>query len=180
VQGQGNIFDGSTVHAFDFKYENARVIRYTGPNQTYPARWKKPQRELEVRTPLAGHEGKFVVCVMKVTVHEGVYMGSGASITEVSQADYQARKANPETPAVPPGPELPSEVSNLSVTSIPAGADIEVDGELAGVTPYSLQLSLGEHTIVMRKAGYRSWERKMKVVAGEINLNADLEPESQK
>lgn len=43
-----------------------------------------------------------------------------------------------------------------------------------------LQLNVGEHTITLSKTGYKPWQRKMKVVTGEINLNADLEPENPK
>jgi len=178
VNGQGNVMDGSTVHAFDFKYENYRVIRFTAPNQTYPAKWKKPQRELEVLAPDIGHEGKYITCDMDTTVHEGVYAGRGSGIREVSQADYLALKARPGKAAASPGQEQPADVSNLSVTSNPPSADIEVDSELMGMTPSVLQLSVGEHTIALRKAGYKLWQRKMKIVAGDIKLNADLEPET--
>jgi hypothetical protein len=180
VNGQGNVMDGSTVHAFDFKYVNDHVVRFTAPNQTYPARWKKPQRELEVLAPDVGHEGKYMTCDMDTTVHAGVYVGRGGGITEISQDDYQARQAHPETTAASQGQEEPATTSNLSVTSNPASAEIEVDGELMGMTPSVLQLSVGEHTIALRKAGYKLWQRKMKVVAGEIKLNADLEPETSK
>jgi hypothetical protein len=176
VKGQGNIMDGSSVHAFEFTYASDRVVRYTAPGQTYGARWKKPQRVLEVHAPIVGHEGKFVTCDMDTTVHEGVYVGRGSAITEISQADYRARKAQPETPAPTPSQEQPAAVSNISVTSNPAGADIEVDGEVMGMTPSVLQLSVGEHTVALHKAGFKVWQRKMKVGAGEIRLNADLEP----
>ena len=178
VNGLGNVMDGSTVHAFDFKYENYRVIRFTAPNQTYPAKWKKPQRELEVVAPDVGHEGKYITVDMDTTVREGVYVGRGSGIREVSQADYLALKSQPEPAAASPGQEQPADISSLSVTSNPPSADIEVDGELMGMTPSVLQLNVGEHTIALRKAGYKLWQRKMKVVAGDIKLNADLEPET--
>jgi hypothetical protein len=171
VNGQGNVMNGSAVQAFDFKYENDRVIRATSPDQTYLARWKKPQRQLEVLAPEIGHEGKYMSCTMDTTVREGVYVGRGSRINEISQDEYKARKSQPEPPAT---------ASNLSVTSNPADADIEVDGELMGMTPSELQLSIGEHTIVLRKTGYKPWQRKMKVVPGDIKLNADLEPETPK
>jgi hypothetical protein len=30
----------------------------------------------------------------------------------------------------------------------------------------------------LRKTGYKLWQRRMKVVTGEIKLNGDLEPEN--
>ncbi len=197
VSGQGNIIDGGAVRAFDFKYQDAQVARHTLANQSYPARWKKPQRELEVLTPDVGHEGKYIAFEMDTTVLEGVYVGRGASMAEVSQAEYLAQKAKGQTttsasagqpagaasaleqpPAAPGTSEQPAATSSLSITSTPAGADIDVDGELVGMTPSVLQLSLGEHTIVLHKASFKDWQRKMKVVAGDIKLNADLEPAS--
>ncbi len=175
VNGHGNLIDGGSVHAFDFKYENSQVARHTLENQSYPARWKKAQRELEVLAPDVGHEGKYITFEMDTTVHEGVYVGRGAKMAEVSQQDYQTQKTNEQT-AAGSNPGQPAATSSLSVTSTPAGADIEVDGQLVGMTPSVLQLGLGEHTIVLHKAGFKDWQRKMKLVAGEIKLDADLEP----
>ena len=62
--------------------------------------------------------------------------------------------------------------------SAPDGAEIEIDGEFAGNTPFTLQLGPGEHKISVSKAGYKTWEKKLKLAAGEINLNAELQPET--
>lgn len=68
----------------------------------------------------------------------------------------------------------------LSVGSEPSGADIEVDGSFVGNTPSEVQVSDGEHTISVKKAGFTKWERKLKVSAGSnIHLNAELQKESQ-
>jgi hypothetical protein len=176
VNGQGNLMEGSTVHAIDFKYEDIIVARVTAVNQTYPARWKKPQRELEVQIPEIGHEGKYQTVSMVLTVREGVYAGRGSGVHEISQADYAARKAPPAAAAVSPAPEQAAATSKISVMSNPASAEIEVDGEFMGMTPSVLELSVGEHTIALHKAGYKLWQRKMKVVEGDVNMNADLEP----
>jgi hypothetical protein len=63
----------------------------------------------------------------------------------------------------------------VSFTSTPSGADIEVDGSFVGNTPSSVELATGDHSVVIRKAGYNAWERKLKVMSGDIKLNADLE-----
>lgn len=69
-------------------------------------------------------------------------------------------------------PEL---AAKLDVSSTPAGADIEIDGAFAGSTPSSLSLSTGDHTVAVKKNGYRAWERKIKITGGNINLAAELE-----
>lgn len=63
----------------------------------------------------------------------------------------------------------------LSVTSKPDGADIEVDGAFVGSTPSVIELSQGEHSVVIRKTGYKPWERKLRLAGGDVKLNADLE-----
>ncbi len=63
----------------------------------------------------------------------------------------------------------------LSVISTPDGADIEVDGSFMGNTPSSIELTAGDHTVVVKKAGYAPWERKLKLTGGDIKLNAELQ-----
>lgn len=180
VTGRGNVGDGPTVHAFDFKYDCSIHVRLTLPKETYLAKWKKPRLELELLIPDIGKEGKYETCELQTTVREGVYVKTGQGLIEMSQNDYKARKAPPETAEGPQGQEQSAVISKLSVTSNPDSAEIEVDGELMGTTPSVLQLSVGEHTITLHKTGYKLWQRKMKVVTGEIKLNADLEPENPK
>lgn len=66
--------------------------------------------------------------------------------------------------------------AKLQVESSPPGADIEVDGSFVGNTPSDVQLAEGEHTVTVKKAGFKDWERKLKVSAGSnVHLNAELE-----
>jgi hypothetical protein len=72
-----------------------------------------------------------------------------------------------------PMPEMKG--AKLSVSSSPAGADIEVNGSFVGNTPSNIELPSGEHVIAVKKSGYKQWERKIKVTGGDVNLNAELE-----
>ncbi len=66
--------------------------------------------------------------------------------------------------------------ARLSVASSPSGADIEVDGSFVGNTPSDVQVPEGEHTISVKKAGFKDWERKMKVSGGSsVHVDAELE-----
>jgi len=90
-------------------------------------------------------------------------------------------------PAVPTGPAQgataggssgnPSAASaKLHVESDPPGADIEVDGSFVGNTPSDVQVAEGEHAVTVKKAGFKDWERKVKVSGGSsVNLNSELE-----
>jgi hypothetical protein len=64
----------------------------------------------------------------------------------------------------------------LSVASVPSGADITVDGSFVGNTPSDVQVPEGEHTVAVKRAGFKEWERKMKISGGSsVHLSAELE-----
>ena len=89
------------------------------------------------------------------------------------------KSVTPAAPSAPAAPETAqggnSPVPRVSVASTPDGADIEVDGSFVGNTPSIIELSPGEHTVVVKKPGYQQWQRKLKVTGGEIKLNANLQ-----
>lgn len=76
-----------------------------------------------------------------------------------------------------PGATNPAGSSGVKVqvASDPAGADIEVDGSFVGNTPSTIELTVGEHTVVVKKAGFKTWERNIKTSGGSISLAAQLE-----
>ena len=180
VNGRGNVGDGTAKHAFDFKYDSNIRVRLTLRNETYLAKWKKPQHELEVLVPEIGKDGRYQACDMLTTVHEGALVRTSQGLIEMSQDDYKARQERREAAKAAQAQGQPAAVSNLSVTSNPDSAEIEVDGALMGTTPSVFHLDVGTHTITLHKTGYKPWERKMMLVTGEIKLNADLEPENPK
>jgi hypothetical protein len=58
---------------------------------------------------------------------------------------------------------------------VPDGAEIEIDGSFMGNAPSSLLLEPGNHKVVIRKSGYKAWERTLKVSGGDVNIKAELE-----
>ena len=74
--------------------------------------------------------------------------------------------------ALAPAPEM---LAKITVASTPSGADIEVDGNFVGNTPSSIDLTPGDHVVVIKKSGYKDWQRKNKTTAGAINLTPELE-----
>lgn len=71
-------------------------------------------------------------------------------------------------------PASPS--AKLQLESNPSGADIELDGSFVGNTPSDVTVAEGEHTITVKKSGFKDWERKMKISAGSnVHLSAELE-----
>ena len=79
--------------------------------------------------------------------------------------------------AVAPGPAKAATVK-LAIVSTPDAADIEVDGSFMGNTPSAIELTPGEHAIVVTKNGYKPWQRKIKLAPGDIKLNAQLETDT--
>jgi hypothetical protein len=66
--------------------------------------------------------------------------------------------------------------AKLQLESTPSGADIEIDGSFVGNAPSDVQVTEGEHTVSVKKAGFKDWERKVKVNGGSsIRLSAELE-----
>jgi hypothetical protein len=65
--------------------------------------------------------------------------------------------------------------TRLRVSSEPDGADIEVDGDFVGNTPSTIEAQPGDHSVVVKKRGFKIWERKIKLSGGDIRLNAELE-----
>lgn len=65
--------------------------------------------------------------------------------------------------------------ASIEITSTPPGADIESDGNFVGNTPSTIGASPGEHTISIKRNGYKVWERKIKVSSGKVHISADLE-----
>jgi hypothetical protein len=67
--------------------------------------------------------------------------------------------------------------AQLTLDSTPGGAQIELDGTAAGLTPATLSLAPGEHTIVLRLSGYKDWEHKLHAGKSPIKWHAKLSEE---
>jgi hypothetical protein len=65
--------------------------------------------------------------------------------------------------------------STLRVTSKPDGADVSLNGKVVGNTPLSLSIRSGEWTVTVRKSGYRTWEKFVRLApGGSLDLEALL------
>ena len=78
-------------------------------------------------------------------------------------------------PSATSPPPSESKMTLLLLSSVPPGADIEMDGTFVGNTPSSIPVPLGEHSIRIEKSGYKPWERKVSTVGGEVTIAAELE-----
>jgi hypothetical protein len=95
--------------------------------------------------------------------------GSATAVAEQPTAALPPASVAAVAPAV-------TTTGKLSLASVPDGADIEVDGSFVGDTPADVQVGEGDHTITVKKTGFKDWERKLKVTGGSsVHLNAELE-----
>ena len=96
----------------------------------------------------------------------------GTEITAYVNGDVRMDLAKFQSPApagraaetaadATPAEAASSASAKLSVVSDPSNADIEIDGSFVGDTPSDVEVSGGDHTIVVKKAGFKDWERKL-------------------
>jgi len=103
----------------------------------------------------------------------------GPAMREAAAAAAAPKETTPPpaapTASIAPAPATPVN-GKIAIASTPDGADIEIDGSFVGNTPSDVQVAEGEHTITVKKSGFKDWERKLKVSAGSnIRLSAELE-----
>ncbi|HYX00290.1 MAG TPA: PEGA domain-containing protein [Candidatus Elarobacter sp.] len=90
-------------------------------------------------------------------------------------AAAQTKIAAAQSPAAATLAATPT-TAKLSVASLPDGADIEVDGSFVGNTPSDIDVPAGDHTVAVKKSGFQTWEKKLKVSAGSnVHLKAEME-----
>ena len=66
--------------------------------------------------------------------------------------------------------------AKLQIDSTPSGADIELDGSYVGSPPSDIHVTEGDHMVLVRKPGFKNWERKLKSTGGNsVHLSAELE-----
>jgi hypothetical protein len=67
--------------------------------------------------------------------------------------------------------------ARYAVESRPAGAEVTVDGKVAGATPLAVDLSAGQHKVAIRSLGYEPSERTLNVESGTNGVvTVDLAP----
>ena len=96
-------------------------------------------------------------------------------------AKFQPDAPAPTTAAAATPEAVSTALAKLQMESSIPGADILLDGNFVGDTPSDVQVAEGEHTVTVKKSGYKDWERKIKVTAGSsVHLNAEMEKEAEK
>lgn len=129
-------------------------------------------------------------CTMSVqTVYSGVFNKDAQDfLARVKESlSKNPQPSEPEPPAAEPGAqkppaELPEQhpvEATLEISSMPDGADIELDGNFVGNTPSSIGVAPGEHSIKLTRQGFKPWERRLKTTSGNVKISPELEPATQ-
>jgi PEGA domain-containing protein len=91
----------------------------------------------------------------------------------------QQQPLPPQAPPPPPGGAQPSDYGTLAIRVQPGGAEIRIDGEVwrgpEGQDRLVIDLAEGQHTIEIRKSGYRTYVTGVDVRRGETaTVNVSL------
>jgi hypothetical protein len=92
---------------------------------------------------------------------------------KLDQAKFQ--QASAVSSPTPASTQDQGSGAQLEISSSPSGADIEIDGNFVGSTPSTLGATAGTHVIVIKKSGFRNWEKKLAVSNGRVKIDATLE-----
>jgi CRISPR/Cas system-associated exonuclease Cas4 (RecB family) len=100
--------------------------------------------------------------------------------TAVNADSAPASREHPQSASLAtPAPEsATTKPIVVRFASVPANAEVQVDGEYWGNTPTAdlARLQAGSHTIVVRKAGYEQWERRITLAVGDDRtISAELQ-----
>lgn len=89
--GKGNLFENGEVHGFSFSYDCAQPIPPQSAFETFPARWKKQGRELEIIYPrMGGKPGDMYTCDLNVNMTQGTaYIRRAGALVEEPSAEYE-------------------------------------------------------------------------------------------
>lgn len=128
---------------------------------------------------LSFNDGGSIVGAVEFRLHKSNYRGVLHAMEQVSgvplKFDQEGVSAEQEGIAAS-GAASSATLTTVDFGSTPEGAEIEINGAYSGTTPRVKTLSPGEYKIKITKNGYKSWEKKIQVKAGEeFPLTVELE-----
>jgi hypothetical protein len=88
-EGRANLFENGGVRGFDFGYRCSERFHSSMGYETYPARWRKPGKELELLFPEMGKPGTMNSCDLKVDVKDGAYFKHNGLLGEEPAATFK-------------------------------------------------------------------------------------------
>ncbi len=145
--------------------QNSYTVEVTAENL-----WSKPIPNATFEAYFFGKDniriGSGYISLTNVGVHETVKFTMPFSATGAQPATLKLQAVQ-----VPKelGPAAPPKKIRLTVYSVPAGANLKVDGEEAGVTPKQVELAVGKHTLSFNREGYHDGSFPLEVGPDDVS-----------
>lgn len=92
---------------------------------------------------------------------------SPTPVSPVTSAEAPVKPAPPKPAALPH--------ATVEFLSNSAGADIYLDGNYIGKTPFTVAVASGEHVVLMHKRDFSTWQQKLRAGAGPLRVTGYLE-----
>jgi hypothetical protein len=87
--GRADLYENGEARGVDFNYECGYELRTSFGYETYPARWKKPGRELVVLLPVFGQSGQFFTCNFNTDVKDFAYAATKNGLRSEPVAQFK-------------------------------------------------------------------------------------------
>ena len=89
-EGRANLFANGDVRGVDFTFDCDQKLKASFGYETYPAKWKKQDRELTVLMPVFGKAGSFWTCTLKTDVKDYAYLAHDGKLTRRLPSEFKA------------------------------------------------------------------------------------------
>lgn len=118
-EGRANLFENGEARAVDFNFDCSQKIKASFGYETYPAKWKKPGRELTVLFPEFGKTGSYFTCTINTDVKDFAYTAHNGGIGSEPVAAFKqwmvSHDYDPEH-----GKDIPKRTEAANATAKPA------------------------------------------------------------
>lgn len=88
-EGRANLFENGEARGVDFNFDCGKKIKASFGYETYPAKWKKPGRQLTVVFPEFGKAGSYFTCTINTDVKDFAYTQHEGHMGQESVADFR-------------------------------------------------------------------------------------------
>ena len=89
-EGRANLFEGGQPRAFDYTFNCSELFRASIGWETYPAKWRKRDGELEILVPVMGKPGEHRGCTLKVVMKNAAYYKRNGQLNEEPAPVFKA------------------------------------------------------------------------------------------
>jgi hypothetical protein len=88
-EGRANLFENGQPRGVDFHFDCSNKLPTSSGFETFPARWKKPSRELEILVPEFGKQDTYNTCKLEVLLKDFAYVMRNGALTTEPIDDYK-------------------------------------------------------------------------------------------